>query len=122
MTLEIEIENNLPLSESTFLILLSLASGPKHGYAILKDVAALSRGRVELSTGTLYGALKRLLAGDWIARAEEAPASGRDAAGPGRPRRTYALTCRGRRLLEAELARLRSLVAVASRQAQEMQA
>ena len=51
----------LPLSEAVFLILLSLAEGPKHGYAIMKDVHELSAQRVSLSTGTLYGALKRLL-------------------------------------------------------------
>jgi DNA-binding PadR family transcriptional regulator len=122
MTLKREIEDNLPLSESTFLILLSLAAGPRHGYAIMKDVAALSGDRVQLSTGTLYGALKRLLAGDWIQRAEEEPPSETGAARAGRPRKYYALTDQGRGLLEAELARLRSLVAAARLRAGETQA
>jgi DNA-binding PadR family transcriptional regulator len=122
MVLKDEIESNLPLSESTFLILLSLAAGPKHGYAIMKEVAALSQDRVQLSTGTLYGALKRLLAGAWIARAEEDRPPEADAEGPGRRRRYYALSDRGRALLEAEVARLRSLVAAASPGAVEMQA
>ncbi len=50
----------LPLREPTFLILLSLADGEKHGYAILKDVSEISQGKVLLSTGTLYEALARL--------------------------------------------------------------
>ena len=53
--------NNTPLREPTFLILLSLAPGPRHGYAILKEVESLSEGRVKMSTGTLYGAIERLL-------------------------------------------------------------
>jgi DNA-binding PadR family transcriptional regulator len=115
-------ESDLPLSESTFLILLSLAPGPKHGYAIMKEVAALSRGRVQLSTGTLYGALKRLLAEERIQRAVEDPPSEPGTERTGRRRRDYVLTDLGRRLLEAEIARLQSLVAAASLHAREMQA
>ena len=59
-----------PLSEATFLILVSLGSGPKHGYAIMKEVEELSHQRVLLSTGTLYGAIKRLLADGTIQRAK----------------------------------------------------
>lgn len=104
-----DVQASLPLTETVFLILLSLAPGPKHGYAILKDVAALSEERVQLSTGTLYGGLKRLLAQGWIQRCVTEPAT----TGPGRPRQDYALTDLGRRILEAEVARFRSLVAVA---------
>ena len=64
-------DENLPLSEAVFFILLSLAPGPKHGYAIMKDVQALSDSRVGLSTGTLYGALKRLLDGGRVRRVDE---------------------------------------------------
>ena len=59
-TRHIEPQGTSP-SESTLLILLSLAEEPRHGYSILKDVEYLSEGRVVLSTGTLYGALKRML-------------------------------------------------------------
>ncbi|MGB2911349.1 MAG: helix-turn-helix transcriptional regulator [Anaerolineales bacterium] len=61
----------LPLREPTFFILLSLSPGPKHGYAILKEVEALSEGRVLLSTGTLFGAIKRLLDRSWIRRVDD---------------------------------------------------
>lgn len=110
-----------PLREPTFFILLALSKGRKHGYAILKDVEALSEGRVVLSTGTLYGALARLLeqrvirksTGD---RGVDSPDSER---GPGsadiRVRKCYELTQLGRRLLEAEINRLSALLATAGR-------
>jgi DNA-binding PadR family transcriptional regulator len=105
-------ETPLPLTEATFTILLSLAPGQKHGYAIMKDVEALSEGRIRLSTGTLYGALKRLLDQDWIERVDETgPRTGQGE--PGRPRKAYRLTRIGRRSLEAETARLERLVSAA---------
>ena len=103
-----DIESHLPLTEPTFFILLSLAPAPQHGYAIMKNTAALSDGRVQLRTSTLYGAIKRLLDQGWIERAEEE--SGVE---NGRERKAYRLTDLGRRLLNAETVRLQSLVAVA---------
>ena len=105
-----EIQANLPLTETTLYILLSLAPGPRHGYAIMKDVRALSGDRVELSTGTLYSALKRLLDQEWIRRAED-PDPG--AAQGGRVRKVYVLTDLGNKILQAEVERLQSLVGVA---------
>ena len=105
---QIDIESNLPLTEATFFILLSLAPEPKHGYAILKDVGSLSNGRIVLSTGTLYGALKRLLERDWIERIDDS-----EPEDSGRPRKAYALSVLGRRILMAEVARLRMLVKAA---------
>ncbi len=101
---------DLPLSETTFLILLSLGEAPKHGYAIMQEVQSLSHGRVTLSTGTLYGAIKRLLRDGWIRRVERV-----DEEENGRGRKYYTLTKRGRRVLEAEMNRLRMLVEVAGR-------
>lgn len=98
----------LPLTEPTFFILLVLAPGPQHGYAIMKETAALSDGRVQLSTSTLYGAIKRLLDQGWIERAPAA--SGVE---NGRERKAYQLTDLGRRILNAETARLQSLVTMA---------
>lgn len=102
-----EFQEILPLSESTFFILLSLAPAPKHGYAIMKDTRMLSKDRVLLSTGTLYGALKRLLELDWIERVDDTKSK------DNRERKAYALTRMGRRVLDAELDRLQGLVAVA---------
>jgi DNA-binding PadR family transcriptional regulator len=102
-----QVESFLPLTEVVFMILLSLAPGARHGYAIMKDVQSLSDGRVVLSTGTLYGALKRMLESGWIAR------SGEGESAAGRERKTYALTGLGAALLKAEVQRLDRLLAAA---------
>jgi DNA-binding PadR family transcriptional regulator len=94
------------LTEPVFLVLLSLLEQPRHGYSILKDVESMTGGRVLLSTGTLYGALQRLLADGWIERLEEEDSP--------RDRRTYRLTSRGRRNLQMEIERMRHLTKVAA--------
>jgi DNA-binding PadR family transcriptional regulator len=96
----------LPLTEPTFYILLSLAPGKRHGYAIMKDVKDLSRGRVKLSTSTLYTAVGRLLDQELIERLSDEEQD----AGPGLPRKSYALTDLGRRVLEAEAVRLQGML------------
>jgi len=96
----------LPLTEPVLLILLSLAGQPRHGYSILKDVERMSDGRVVLSTGTLYGALRRLLDEEWIERFEEQDSS------PGR--QAYRLTPQGRRNLRLEVGRMKHLTRLAS--------
>jgi DNA-binding PadR family transcriptional regulator len=101
----------LPLTEATYYILLSLSPEARHGYAIMKDVRALSKNRVVLSTGTLYGALKRLLEQEWILRVDDP-----DLNGDGRERKLYRLTQLGRGVLEAEVARLDALLDSARRQ------
>jgi DNA-binding PadR family transcriptional regulator len=102
-------QKELPLTEPTFFILLSIAPAPKHGYAIKKEVEKLSDSRVVLSTGTLYGVIRRLLEKGWIKRIEE-PEIGVT----GRGRKTYKLTRMGRRILAAETTRLRSLATTAA--------
>jgi DNA-binding PadR family transcriptional regulator len=96
----------LPLTEPVLLILLSLAPQPRHGYSILKDVEQMSDGRVLLSTGTLYGALRRLLDEKWIERFEEDD--------PSRGRQAYRLTPNGRRNLQLEINRMKQLTRLAS--------
>jgi DNA-binding PadR family transcriptional regulator len=103
----------LPLREPTFFILLSLADGDKHGYAILKDVEMLSSDRMRLSTSTLYEALARLLDQGLVARVMVASDDDAADSHPGRPRKLYQLTNSGRHLLNAETARLKGLVATA---------
>lgn len=116
----------IPLREPTFYILLSLAQEKKHGYAILREVEALSGGKVSLSTGTLYGALGRLLTQGLVERvAEEAlEVAGEDAQvedgveepGSSRQRKSYQLTQFGRRVLEGEITRMQALLSTARRQ------
>jgi len=96
----------LPLTEPTFYILLSLAPSKKHGYAIMKDVKDLSGGRVNLSTSTLYTAVGRLLDRELIERFSDDEQD----TSPGLPRKSYALTDLGRRVLEAEHIRLQGMV------------
>ena len=96
-----EPEPSTPLTEPVLLILLSLAEHPRHGYAILKDVEGMSDGRVRFSTGTLYGALRRLLEAEWIDRFEEDD--------PPRDRVAYRLTRVARQRLLTETARLKHL-------------
>ena len=103
-----DLRQHLPLTEVTCYVLLSLVSGQKHGYAIMKDVQQLSDDRVVLSTGTLYGALKRLLEAGWIKRVES-PMLDESA----RETKAYRLTALGGRVLEAETARLQRLVQLA---------
>jgi DNA-binding PadR family transcriptional regulator len=94
------------VTEPVLLILLSLASQPRHGYAILKDVERISGGRVTLSTGTLYAALHRLLDDRWIEpfAEDETP----------RGRRAYRLSGEGRRCLQAEIDRMKRLTKLAA--------
>ena len=96
----------MEVSEPVLLILLSLAEQPRHGYAILQDIERLSAGRVRLSTGTLYGALRRLLEDKWIERFKEEDSS--------RGRQAYRLTAMGRRNLQMEVSRMKALTRVAA--------
>jgi DNA-binding PadR family transcriptional regulator len=90
-----------PLTEATFLILAALTS-PKHGYAIMQDVAAWSGGKTKLGPGTLYGALTKLLDQNLIQRAGETDSGGER-------RKEYVVTPLGRRVVELECGRLESL-------------
>ena len=96
----------MDMREPTYLVLTSLADGPKHGYGVMRDVAGLSAGRVELRAGTLYAALDRLLNEGLV------EASGEEVV-EGRLRRYYALTDTGRELLAAEAVRLQANAKVA---------
>jgi DNA-binding PadR family transcriptional regulator len=100
------IYDQLPLTETTFYILLSLTPGKKHGYAIMKDVETISDGRITLGTGTLYGALKRLLDNDWIERIEIESSNQRE-------RKAYQLTDLGQKITSAETERVQSLAHLA---------
>ncbi len=101
----------LPLTETSFFILLSLVVTPRHGYAIIKEVQSMSTGRVVLAAGTLYSALRRMLEDQWIERLEDGAAGG---GSEGRERKLYRLTDLGRSILDLETERLKSLVGLAA--------
>ncbi|MEU6970846.1 PadR family transcriptional regulator [Kitasatospora aureofaciens] len=96
------------MQEPTLLLLTALADAPRHGYALLREIAAISDGRVRMRTGTLYGALDRLLGQGLIEVIG-------DEVVDGRARRTYALTDGGQAALATETERLRAVVAEAQR-------
>lgn len=102
-------ESHLPLTPAVFHILLALADGDRHGYAIAKEVAERTDRTVRLGPGTLYGTLTRMVDAGLI---EEAESSSRKSAEDHR-RRYYRLTRIGRQVAKAEARRLAALVAVA---------
>ena len=102
-------EELLPLSPPVFHILVALADGEAHGYAIMRDVAERSEGSVRLGAGTLYGAISRLLDDALIEESEQRPDPEMDDT----RRRYYRLTRFGGRVLAAETQRLSELVRAA---------
>lgn len=106
-----EPERYLPLPPATFHVLLALADGEQHGYAIMKGVAARSDGMVRLGPGTLYGTLKRLLEAGLV---EESGERADPERGDER-RRYYRLTTVGLAVARAEARRLDRVVRAARR-------
>ena len=102
-------QTRLPLSPQVFHILLSLATRETHGYAIIQDVEHATEGAIRLGPGTLYSALKRLLADKLVEEVKARPADDDER------RRYYRLTTTGRRLLGAETTRLARAVGAARR-------
>jgi len=102
-------ESPLPLAPATFEILLALAGGERHGYAIMKEVTARTDGAVRLGPGTLYGALKRLLISGLVEEGGERadPELGDDR------RRYYRLTKLGLLAARMEARRLDAMVRAA---------
>lgn len=99
-------DDYLPLTPALFHVLVALADGDLHGYAVIKDVAARTNGTVQLGTGTLYGIIKRLLADGLVVESRRRPNASDD---DGR-RRYYRLTAFGRDVALAETRRLQAMV------------
>jgi DNA-binding PadR family transcriptional regulator len=97
------LERHLPLTESTFLILLALLE-PRHGYAVMQRVEEISEGSVKVGPGTLYGAFSVLEKAGLIRMTAEEER-----------RKTYELTAPGRKVLEEHAARLEQVVSAARR-------
>lgn len=101
-----DIHKFLPLKTQWFHIMLSLAGGEQHGYAIMQEVLQRTTGKVRLWPATLYGSIKRLIEAELIEESDERPAPELDDA----RRRYYRLTALGSRVLNAECERLQELV------------
>ncbi len=106
-----ELQRLVPLTPAVFFVLFSLADGEKHGYAIMQQMVELSNGEFRMGPGTLYTTLQRLLE---LGLIEEIGVASRAAQRESR-RRNYRLTGSGKTLLEAELARMDSVVRLARR-------
>ena len=100
----------LPLTPAVFNILLALADGEKHGYAIMLEVENNTAGGVKMGPGTLYGSIKRMLEASLIREAGERP----DPALDDQRRRYYELTRLGGRVLRMEAERLENQVRLAA--------
>ncbi len=99
----------LPLPPAQLHILLALADGEKHGYAVMSEVEQMTDGEVSMGPGTLYGAIKRMLNADLIEESDDRPDPELD----DERRRYYRVSGFGARVLTAELARLEQLVRTA---------
>ena len=103
------IDDLLPLRPVVFQVLLSLAEGERHGYAIVQDIAERSTARMQLEPGNLYRSLKFMLDEGLIEESERRPIEGKD----DERRRYYRITRLGRQVALAEAARLEALAAEA---------
>jgi len=102
-------EGLLPLTPAVFNILLALADGEKHGYAIMLEVEQNTQGEVKMGPGTLYGSIKRMLGAGLIEESDERP----DPTLDDERRRYYHLSGLGQRVLVAEADRLSRQVSIA---------
>ena len=94
-------EKNTPLTEALFYILLAVRK-PNHGYGIIQEIEELTKGRVVLGPGTLYGAIQSLVKKGWIEIFSEDKES--------RKKKEYLITDEGKKAFEEELSRLEELV------------
>jgi DNA-binding PadR family transcriptional regulator len=100
----------LPLPPAVFHILLSLAEGERHGYALKREIAARTDGRMRLGPGVLYGSIAKMLAQELIEESDDRPDPHLD----DERRRYYRITAFGRKVAHAEAARMRELVDLAT--------
>jgi DNA-binding PadR family transcriptional regulator len=96
----------LPLNPKTFHVLLALAAGERHGYAIGKAIEAETEGMIRLTPGTLYPLIRQMLVDGWIAEVDGGN-------GDDPRRRLYRLSPLGRRIAQAEASRMNELVRLA---------
>lgn len=99
-----------PLSPAVFHILLSLAEGERHGYALKREISRRTGGRLTLGPGMLYGSINKMLELGLIEESDRRP----DAHLDDERRRYYRITPYGRKVAQAEAARMRELVQLAA--------
>lgn len=104
------LDDLIPLAPATFHILLSLLDGERHGYALKREIADRTDGKFVLGAGVLYGSISKMLAQGLIEESDDRPDPHLD----DQRRRYYRITSLGRRVVQAEAARMRELVQLAS--------
>jgi DNA-binding PadR family transcriptional regulator len=109
-THRISADDLLPLAPAVFHILLTLGEGERHGYALKREIARRTDGRLTLGAGVLYGSISKMLAQGLIEESDDRPDPHLD----DERRRYYRLTSFGRKVAQAEAARMRALVDLAS--------
>jgi DNA-binding PadR family transcriptional regulator len=102
-------ESMLPLTPAVFYVLLALASGERHGYAIMQEVDESTDGQIKMGPGTLYGTIKRLLEAQLIEESDERPDPHLD----DERRRYYRLSGVGEQVVRAEAKRYADIVKLA---------
>jgi DNA-binding PadR family transcriptional regulator len=102
--------NLTPLSPAVFHILLSLGDGERHGYALKREIAVRTSGKLKLGPGVLYGSINKMLELGLIEESDERPDPHLD----DERRRYYRITAYGRKVAQAEAARMRELVRLAA--------
>ena len=107
--MSLDTEDFLPLTPAVFHVLLSLAGGERHGYAIMQEVVTSTGGRIKMGPGTLYGTIKRLLQSGLIQECE----SRVDPKLDDERRRYYRLTALGQRVVKAEAGRYQEMADLA---------
>ena|SRR5438270_6301824 len=103
-------DNLIPLSPAVFHILLSLGEGERHGYALKREIAKRTNGKLKLGPGVLYGSINKMLDLGLIAESDERPDPHLD----DERRRYYRITSFGRQVVRAEAARMRELAEMAA--------
>jgi DNA-binding PadR family transcriptional regulator len=103
------VDSLLPLSLPIFHMLLALSEGERHGYALKREIQHRTGGKLNLGSGALYGSIDKMLEQGLIEESEERPDRHLD----DERRRYYRITTLGRRVAEAEAARLRQLLSLA---------
>ena len=100
----------IPLSPAIFHILLSLGAGERHGYALKREIAKRTNGKLKLGPGVLYGSISKMLELGLIEESAERPDPHLD----DERRRYYRITSFGRQVARAEAARMRELAEMAA--------
>lgn len=104
------VESHLPLPLPVFHMLLALTGGERHGYALKREIRQRTNGKLNLAAGVLYGSINKMLEQGLIEESGERPDPHLD----DERRRYYRITLLGRRVAQAEAARLRELVKLAA--------